>query len=245
MKSLDVYRVFFVFILTALFCFSVTNCEAQKLPTKKTTSETRDSEEFLKAGFKRYKIESGIVEYNLSGSQTGTETIYFDRWGLREAKYTMSETNMMGMTQRRKTLTLFDGAWVYSIDFDNRTGTKTENPLFKSLSDTSASKDLSKLGEKMLKGMGGRRIGSEKILDKTCDVWEVEEMPFISWVWNGIALRTEVSMMGMDSNIIATKIEEGVKISEDKFEIPQDVVISEDTDPFKELGPTKKSTEEK
>lgn len=49
----------------------------------------------------RYKIRSGIVEYKLSGVQTGSETIYFDRWGMREAKYSQAETKMMNMSIKK------------------------------------------------------------------------------------------------------------------------------------------------
>lgn len=227
MKSLGFIKVLSVFFLTTLFCLSVADCEAQRLPAMKTPSQVRDSEELLKAGYKRYGIESGMIEYTMSGTQTGTETIYFDRWGLREAKYTQSDKNMMGMNEKTETLIFFDGAWMYTIDLIRKTGTKMENPLLNDLSDESPNKDLAKLGEEMLSGMGGIQVGSENILGKTCEVWEAEEISFKSWVWKGIALKTQVNMMGMGSNVIATRIEEGVKIPEEKFTIPRDVEISE------------------
>ncbi len=68
--------------------------------------------------------------------------------------------------------------------------------------------DLTEVGEKMLKQMGGKEIGSEKFLGKPTDIWEIKQMGTKAWVWKGVPLKTELNMMGMKINVVATKISE-------------------------------------
>jgi len=185
------------------------------------------------AGAKRYQIKSAIVEYTLSGTRKGTETIYFDNWGMREAKYTKAEMSMMGITQKQNTLTLLDGETTYNIDLDTKTGTKMETPMLKELA--ANNKDLTDAGEKMMKSMGGVKIGTEVILGKTCDVWEIKNMKSKTWVWKNVPLKTKVSMPSMEMTITATKFEEGAAIPADRLAIPSDVNITEGVDMKKML----------
>jgi len=185
------------------------------------------------AGVKRYQIKSGVVEYTLSGTRKGTETIYFENWGMREAKYTKAELSVAGFSQKQNTLTLLDGNYTYNVDLDKRTGTKMETPLLKELS--ASNKDLTETGEKMMKSMGGVKIGTEVVLGKTCDLWEIKNMKSKTWVWKGVPLKTHVSMPSMEMTIMATKLDEGASITADKFAIPADVKITEGVDMKKML----------
>lgn len=195
-----------------------------------TSSESTKSEGMKEAGFKRYQIESGIVEYSMSGAQKGTETVYFDKWGMREAKYTKSELAVAGITRKSNTLSLIDGDWIYVIDLDKRTGTKTQNPLLKQIADRGGTKDLAEFGEKMMRDMGGEKTGSEEIAGKMCDIWEVKKLGSKSWVWNSVTLKVQVNMGGMEMNSTAAKFEEGASIPADRFAIPSDVKITEGAD---------------
>jgi len=122
--------------------------------------------------FRRYKIRSCIIELKMSGMQTGTETTYFDRWGMREAKYTQTEIKVANMSIKQNQLTLLDGEWTYTVDLDKKTGTKMPTPLMKELTGTAKreGKDATEIGEEMLTRMGGRKIGTETVLGKPCDV---------------------------------------------------------------------------
>lgn len=200
---------------------SLTGACSRSQETSTVASELRD------AGHRRYQIESGIVEYQMSGGQNGSETIYFDRWGMREAKYTRTEISFSGITQKTNTLTLIDGEWIYVLDMDKRTGTKTKNTLLKTIAEKTGKKDFGEIGEQMLRDMGGEKIGSEEIAGKPCDVWEVKRLGSRSWVWKSIALKTQVKLGGLEMTSVATLIEEGVSIPEDKFALPSDVNITE------------------
>jgi len=209
-------RSLFTFALSSSFLLASSTASSQSL-----------------AGVKRYQIKSGVVEYTLSGTRKGTETIYFDNWGMREAKFTKAEMSMMGFTQKQNTLTLLDGETTYNIDLDTKTGTKMETPMLKELA--ANNKDLTEAGEKMMKSMGGVKIGTEVVLGKTCNVWEIRNMKSKTWVWKGVPLKTQVSMPSMEMTITATKFDEGAAIAADKFKIPSDVTITEGVDMKKML----------
>ena len=193
------------------------------------------------AGYKRYGIESGVVEYAVSGAQKGTETLYFDRWGQREATYTDTEISFAGISQKQNTLNLLEGELIYNLNLSTRTGTKTVNPVFKKILDRSPDKNLADLGLRMLEEMGGVKIGTEQVAGKLCDVWEVKNLNSKSWLWKAVTLKVQVKMAGMEVTKTAARFEEGVAIPNDKFAIPADVKISEGQDVQKALERLKKA----
>lgn len=196
--------------------------------------------EAAQTGMKRYQIASAIVEYTLSGAQTGTETLYFTDYGMREAKHTRSEIKVASLTQKSNRVVILEGATTYNIDLDAKTGTKIENPLFKKFE----GQDATAVGEKMLRDLGGRKIGTELFLGKTCEVWEVKKLGSKTWVWSGIPLKTETNFGGMQVFVTATKLEPNASIPPEKLAIPPGVKISSGPD-FKRLreGLQKKAQE--
>ena len=56
----------------------------------------------------------------------GTEVVYYDDWGRREAKYTNTTMDLGGVTVNRSTLTLLEdnGRWISNVDLNERTGNK-------------------------------------------------------------------------------------------------------------------------
>lgn len=181
----------------------------------------------IQNNFKRYAVKSAIIEYALSGVQTGTETVYIDDWGRREARYTQSDMNMMGQTMKANRLTLIDGEWIYAIDLDKKSGTKIKNPMLEMAATAHQDGDLTQMGIEMMTKMGGVKTGTEEVAGKPCDVWEIKAMSTKSWIWNSIPLKTEASMGEMSMASTATKVEEGAAIPQEKLALPSDVQISD------------------
>lgn len=212
-------RNVFLWILP-LFLFAATSVQAEDEPTAQQSSQMAAIESI----FKRYGVKSVIIEYTLSGVQTGTETVYIDGWGKREARYTQADINMMGQIIKANRLTLLEGEWIYAIDLDKKSGTKIKNPMFEmAAANHPPGGDLTQMGIDMIKQMGGEKIGSEEIAGKTCEVWEVKSMATKSWLWNMVPLKTEAIMGDMQMSSTATKVEEGAPVPEDKFHIPSDI----------------------
>jgi len=177
--------------------------------------------------YKRYVMESGIVEYKISGSQNGTETLYFEEYGMKEAKYTDVTIDMFGMKQINKQVVYLDGYWQYTVNPDNNTGTKREDEMLKQLVESSEDQDLNEVGMKMFVSMGGEKIGTEQFQEKNCEVWQLESMGTKIWLWNFIPLKTEIDMMGMKITYEAVSFYFDKNIPDDKINIPDNIEFKE------------------
>ena len=166
-----------------------------------------NSEGSASSNLKRYGLKEAAIKYAIKGDMmSGTQELCFYRYGAQEVEIKNMEVKVMGMSQKTKTATYTDfseGGTIYMVDFstDPPTGTKTVNPIIKSLE----GKDLKEVGKEMLVQMGGKIIGKGKVLGKECDIWEIKNMGTKIWVWNWITLKTEI-MMGMKMIIEAIEI---------------------------------------
>lgn len=175
---------------------------------------------------KRYGIKEGTVVYEISGPQSGSETLSWKRYGDLEAKHTDVKLTMMGMTQETNTRTIMDGEWIYNIDVDRNTARKMRNPVLERYQDV----DLEKFGESMLERMGGRKAGSDTVAGETCEVWVNEGMGTEVCIWNGVPLRNVVSMGPMQIVQVATEISDEA-LPDKEFKLPEGLVIEEYQDP--------------
>ena len=136
-----------------------------------TTAEDEGGGNGSDSKMKRYGVKQACIEYTVSGDmQSGTEVLYFDQWGAREAKYEMKTTKVGPMKTEENKVTFMEGAMAYTVNLKDNTGSKMENPMLKSFE----GQDLTEVGEKMMKQMGGKKIGSEKLLGKQTDIWEIK-----------------------------------------------------------------------
>lgn len=175
---------------------------------------------------KKYQVKSGIVEYSISGVQTGKQTLYFDNWGLLSAEYTQATTTFMGMTVPTNTLSLTTQEWTYNIDLDKKEGTKIANKEIEELMKSLQGKDLEEMGRKMLEKLNAKKIGNETFLGKNCEVWEIQKLSSKVWLYKYIPLKTISNIMGTIT-IEATKFEENVSIPADKLKVPSGIKITE------------------
>jgi len=213
------------------------------LSTFSCSSHVRNGSEMSAAGYKRYPMKSGVIEYTFNGKDRvkkfeGKQIVYFDNWGMREATYKKSEatstTTMrvsdmepMQFTDRKtsNTLNLIDGEWTYEVDLDSKIGRKTKKGIGKEFSPQMDENNTGLMMEKIRMKSGMRRVGSEEILGKMCEVWESQSGFGKAWYWNAIPLKREYSSNRENHTYIAIRIEENVTVDEDKFAIPPSISI--------------------
>src|SRR5574338_244973 len=176
---------------------------------------------------KRYGIKSGVIEYLITGSQEGTKTLYFDNWGMRQAEYTRSVLSFGGFTKSLNLVSIIDGEYQYMINIDQNSGTKTRNPILKSIEQLKDQKGFNEFGEQMLLSMGANKIGSDNFLGKDCDVYEMKNTGSKLWVWEWLTLKSETKSGGLNINVTATRINEGGSVPAEKFKVPEKVVLNE------------------
>jgi hypothetical protein len=170
---------------------------------------------------KPYGIESGIINYKYSGSETGTSILYFDKWGNRSAMNMDTKRN----DQPRK-------GWVISLKeyqyiFDPSSpdnGIKMKNPLIETLQKMD-NPDYDKAVEELYSKMGMNKSGTEKFMDRECIVYKNDNGKILTW--NGILMLMDMNYGGVKTKQEVTSIDINIPVDDKYFEIPKDIKFSE------------------
>ena len=174
---------------------------------------------------KKYLVRSGMIEYQLSGVQTGTRTLYWDDWGFRQAIYEDSKTEVMGLSQSSKSKSINVAEKSYSIDLTTNTGIEMPNPADKILESIS-DEDAEEITDRMMRSLDGKKIGTDTVAGKMCDVWTVAIGETETCVWQNIPLRNTVSVAGMSNVETAVTVSADIEVDAAHFEIPDGVTMT-------------------
>lgn len=191
---------------------------------------------------KKYEVKSAKIEYDLKGSgdimsmvkikSVGKKRVIFDDYGVKhiEEKSEVKKETTMGETKVKKTHTLkyMNDNIIYSVDFKKKKIMRMKNPASAMMGMFGGGSNMQETGEKMMKKMGGNKLGTDKVLGYSCDVWDL--MGVKQCIYKGIPLKIESDMMGMKSIEIATKAEFDLSLSLEDFKLPDFPVYSMDTD---------------
>ena len=171
-------------------------------------------------GAQRFGVKSCRIEYNVSGTMPGHTTVWIDDWGMREAQWATNTMRMFNRDIPVAKLTLIDAGWYYDVDLNDRTGMKMEIPNMGRMA-------AGALGKILSSAMGGKKIGTEQVAGRPCEVWETKNPPSKSWIWKGIPLKSEIEVMGERMITEAILIEENPVIPEGVFSLPDGVVLQD------------------
>jgi hypothetical protein len=171
---------------------------------------------------KKYEFEFGTVEYEMTGSQTGKQILYFVDYGRKEAIY--RDATIEGIKTKIKEANIEDGYITYFVDLIARRGYKFENPIHRELK-----KHRGHLwsDEQYRESMGWKRAGTEYVSQKECEIWETRDPAahMVDWVWKGIVLRNETDIAGEKMSLKAIKIDIQTKPDMKYFVPPQNVNV--------------------
>ncbi len=170
--------------------------------------------------YKRYAVKSGIVEYIISGTFKGIEVVYFEDWGMREARHKKSGSEMLGFSSR---LTVIERDWVYTIDLDNRLGTKAQDLDVKQILDEPVEISEVNIHERLLALWEAVPVSEEKVIEKSCKVWRVEKKGQKFWLWNWLPLKSETKTGVNETLLTAVSVNLDVPIHPEKFQIPDGI----------------------
>lgn len=175
---------------------------------------------------KRFAIKSGKIIYDLSGSTTGTKTIFFDNYGDKSHEHEKSVTvvKMFGTTDRTNVdkITIMDGDKFWTVDNIEDKNMQGTLPFYKSshqMVENMSEAEQKKMADDLLKTMGGQKLGTEEVLGYDCE--KISVMGSYSWIYKGIVLKSEVNVMGIVSNEVAIEFEKNPRLSSDLFEAPR------------------------
>ncbi|HHD72745.1 MAG TPA: hypothetical protein ENL02_02355 [Epsilonproteobacteria bacterium] len=181
--------------------------------------------------FKMYGVKSGKIDYKITGSgnmmgietkTVGKKRITFKNYGAKslteENKVQKTVAGGKSTVEKSHTIAYMDGAMLYNVNFGQKRIIRMQNPAMAMMTVMGGGKSPMEMGEAMLKKIGGKKIGTDKVLGYTCDLWEA--MGTKQCIYKGITLKAESNIMGMKNLEIATKAEFDLSISDDDFELP-------------------------
>jgi len=228
MSSLNIKKLLPLFLML-LILVSPLACsdDENKTPEKIILEKTKKEKKIFITDQKIYGIKSGIIEYEITGSQTGTKKLYFDDWGRKQAEYTNSTIKVGKYTKHSNLLKITNGDLQYIINLENTTGTKRENPVIEKIIELKNQTNYGEFGEQLLLISGGYEIGGDIVADKKCKVYEFKKQNSKSWIWNWLMLKSETRRGKINIAVVAKKIEENVFIADTVFSPPKNVLIIE------------------
>ncbi len=115
-------------------------------------------------------------------------------------------------------LLILKNGMVYHVNFDKKQIMRMGNMGAGMAMLMGGGQNMKQSGEDMMKQMGGKKIGTDKVLGYSCDVWNL--MGTKQCMYKGIPLRVETNVMGMKNTEIATKAEFDLSLSKDDFKLP-------------------------
>jgi len=171
-----------------------------------------------------YTFESAkiVSEMTMMGQKT-TSTVYIDDYG----KKMVTDMDMLGMKMR----TIILGDYSYMLDMAKKTGQKyltagAENDEEFSVDEIS---DIESLTTEQLSAKGIKKVGTEKVLDYDCTIYEMTEegQTVKMWIWKNYPLKIVSNAEGMEIKSVVTSLEIDADIPANMFEVPADFKITD------------------
>ncbi len=222
-------KKYLVLSLAVLFLFSCDqftgsgNSENNK-EVKKSTVKNKDEQKAKVANTDlkiKYPFKSGIIKYaNDAMGMKSTLTVYFDDYGAKECA--VSEIDMNGQKMVMRSLVVDD--YLYQLAMEQGSGSKIKvDENFQTyLFDTEEF-------EKRMAEVKGKKLGTEEVQGKPCQIYSMEENGAVSkiWVWKNVVLKMTAEQDAMEMSMLAVDIKETDDLPKAIFEIPQGFNIEE------------------
>lgn len=213
-------------MVAAMFLFA---CNSNNKPKEESTDASKQDdakvEQTAQSNAKKYAIESGMIKYKMKTIQaTADVTQYFKDYG--RVEYTVSELNAQGMSIKQKMLRK-DG-YIYSFADGQAQGQKIKEDADMQI------ENMEMITEEVVKKHGGKKIGTEKIAGKECEVFEIpdEKNPKIIttiYVWQTLPLKMKTTGVETEQNVEmeAIEVEETSDFPSGIFDLPKNVKFME------------------
>jgi len=213
-------------LIAVLLSFCSTNEEKEETPENIPSGKTEEVKISI-TDQKIFGIQSGIIEYEITGSQTGSKKLYFDDWGRKQAEFSNSTIKVGKFSKHSNLLKITNGDWQYIINLEKKTGTKRENPVLTKMYELSNQINYNDFGEQLVLIEGGVKTGSEEVAGKNCTIYNFKNKNSKRWIWNWITLKSESLSGGVHITVTAKNIAENVSVPDSVFNPPLDIMVIE------------------
>jgi hypothetical protein len=231
-----VFKYINVWLLAILVSFGVSSCsDASKKETdsgmnKDLLTDIKNKDDQPKQE-NLFPFEEGIIHYRYTGSYDGTQIVYFKDSG-RVFRVEEDYFNKVSpVNDRVHQVYINTPERTVYINLETKLGYEILKADNISLKDNLL-KTITEVGlDSAMTGQGYSHSGEREVAGKQCRIYESKEGESQFCFWNNINIKTEMTLgEKFKYTLEATKIEDNVKVPDDKFEIEKDVRIM----PYKE-----------
>ncbi len=176
---------------------------------------------------KRYETRSGYIKYE---GTNGSEELYWDNYGEKEARYRNTTVTVFGMTQTDNSVDIIDGDWLYTYKPGDAQAKKINyTEMMQQMTNSKASQPR-EFSEAMIKQWGGEKVGEERILGKKTEIYQFSMMgDYKVWLYKKtIPLKMQANAMMINIESEAKEFKENARIDSAKFQLPSNVQIVEE-----------------
>ncbi len=164
---------------------------------------------FIYAGTPSYKFKSGKFVTKTTGPFQSTAITYFDDYGKKIYVENSMEIRMYGEVRKQNNSMLILPDKSYMIQHDQKSYLKVPDD-----EEISIDEEFMNHKDDM-----GKKVGTEKILGRTCDIYVKDNMKF--WIWKEMPLKYEITEEGETIVSEVISIEENAKIPASRFKLPE------------------------
>lgn len=205
---------------------AVSNASSTSQPLARVEGAgNRNAEAMVAAGYKRYGVEKGSFIFRIDGAVNGTEHVYFDNWGWREAKFTKTTTELDSYYEETEEVQYLDGERRYVYLPKTKKATYFDSGQIEDMAVKYQTKDMVVVGNEMLKNMGMKPVGKTKVGETECDVWEKAQPKIRLYMWQGLTMGEEsyVNNIPIGRRCIMVDLEKNPPL--EKLLLPKDAVV--------------------
>lgn len=191
---------------------------------------------------KLYPFKTAVIEYTYEGNTTGKQNLYIDNYGWLQCKTEQTANKAFGQKTEINKAEITKDFDIYQWDIKTRVGSKMRNTLAENLMNDPTF-DPEEFGKKTMEQLGFEKKGTETINGKVCEIWKGLAGSSAIWMWNSLAIKSEIKMLGTKTIWTATTIKINEGVPSGQFDLPADVNFSDagTTDPIEMM---KKSVDE-
>lgn len=186
---------------------------------------------------KLYPFKTAEIEYTYEGNSTGKQNLYIDNYGWLQCTIEQTVSKAFGQKNEKNEVKVSKDLDIFQWDLKTRKGSKLHNSLAENLMND-PNFDPKEFGKLTMESLGFEKKGTETINGKVCEIWKGLGGMTTIWMWNSLAMKTEIKMLGTKTIWTATtiKIDEGVQAS--RFALPPDIKFEDagTTDPVEMMN---------
>ncbi|MCB2203105.1 hypothetical protein KQI65_00025 [bacterium] len=178
---------------------------------------------------KLYGVPNAIITYEYSDAASGNKTHTIANYGMYQALLDSMTFSFQGNTRSIHQLDITADTVQWNIDLTTMEGTRSnfDTSRIRRLVADFSPEEKEHFQESFIVRGGGTKVGTETILDRECDVYELGMGGIKVALWKGLTMKMDVVMGGQHIVMTAVDIDTDFTPTRDMFNPPTDAKITE------------------